>query len=793
MKKLFVTLLSLLCVAACAFVFAACGGNPDGGLDDGNKPPHTITKVTVDKSTLAMEVDEMEVLAATILPQNATNKKIRWISSDELADTYVVAFDIIQVEGGYSDYDGNNFNENGDVIIGVVAVGAGNTKIAAVSEEIYDVGYISDGNGGFTLDQERLKKINMEVSAILNGEVIDEKINNEIRDRIACCEVTVTEESDKERNGIVYSPNDEHGYDKHYIVKSVDNTLDTPVVIQSEFNGKPVRAIKAEAFKDCSLIPSITIPDSVTRIEQDAFSGCAALTSITIPDSVTYIGEGALSGCTSLTSITMPYVSRLSNIFAENVPASLKTVVITSGYGGYAFKGCSGLTSITLPNGITQIGPQMFADCTSLAEINIPDSVTYIGEDAFSGCTSLASIKVGADNTEFVSQNGILYNKEKTRIILVPEGIAGAVSIANSVTEISGDYLFRNCGLITSIIIPASVAKIDNVFWWCSSLESITVSADNTVYASQDGILYNKEKTELILAPKAIKGAVVIPSGVTTISGYAFSGCSLLTSVTIPSSVETIKFGAFSGCDSLASMTLSLETEFIDSYNRVSNKFGCIFGGTGFGDWGENGAVPSSLKTIVISGGCNILDQMFYNCREITSVTISNSVTFIGYEAFSGCINLAEINGANNVATIMDGAFANTAFLNSMLNQSDDIVYWGTKLFMAKSDITECAIEDGTTSIMPHAFKGSSLTSITIPASVVSIGMSAFADCKDLQTITFEPDSQLETVGGYAFSGCSALRTVVIPEGVTVIWVGTIEGCTSLQTVGAPIDGITYI
>ncbi|EKT3964882.1 leucine-rich repeat domain-containing protein, partial [Flavobacterium psychrophilum] len=179
-----------------------------------------------------------------------------------------------------------------------------------------------------------------------------------------------------------------------------------------------VTYIKESAFRDCSDLTSVTIPNSVTDIGFGVFEKCTGLTSVTIPNSVTTIRDYTFSNCSRLTSVT--------------IPNSVTTI------GSAAFAACSGLTSVTIPNSVTTISRGAFAGCSGLTSVTIPNSVTTIDQTAFSNCSRLTS-----------------------------------VTIPNSVTTI-GNGAFHNCSRLTSVTIPNSVTTIGNgAFINCSGLTSV--------------------------------------------------------------------------------------------------------------------------------------------------------------------------------------------------------------------------------------------------------------------------------------------------------------------------------
>ena len=417
-----------------------------------------------------------------------------------------------------------------------------------------------------------------------------------------------------------------------------------------------VTSIGKFAFSYCSNLISITIPNSVTSIGSFAFCRCTSLTSITIPNSVTSIGNYAFEYCSNLTSINVDsnnekYMSDKGVLYTKDKKSliqypckkegteyiilqgvtsigkgafsnctSLTSITIpnsVTSIGGYAFEFCSSLTSITIPNSVTSIGDSAFKDCTSLTSITIPNSVTSIGNDVFNGCISLTSINVDSNNEKYMSDNGVLYTKDKKILIKYPgkkegteylilQGVESIedyafyrctsltnITIPNSVTSIGqevfsdcrrltnitipnsvtsiGSNAFGYCRSLTNIVIPSSVTSIgDHAFYDCESLTSINVDSNNEKYMSDNGVLYTKDKKTLIKYPSKKDGTkYIIMQGVASIGDNAFEFCSSLTSITIPDSVTSIGDDAFYKCDSLS--VLCKSNSYAEQYAKENN------------------------------------------------------------------------------------------------------------------------------------------------------------------------------------------------------------------------------
>ena len=306
------------------------------------------------------------------------------------------------------------------------------------------------------------------------------------------------------------------------------DTSVTNVVIPKQIQGVRVSSIGYDAFRGCTSLKSIDIPNSVTSIRRRAFFDCRSLNSINIPDSVTLIESGAFRFCRSLSSIN------LSN----------SVTVIRDETFWY----CTSLSSIDIPNSVTRIASQAFRDCTSLRTINIPNSVTSIGNYAFCGCTSLNSINIPNSVTsigDYVFDNCTSLN---------------SINIPNSVTSI-GDHAFANCTSLSSINIPDSVTSIAGAFYHCTSLSSINIP-NSVISIGRWAFGYCTSLS-----------SINIPDSVTSIESDAFSNCTSLNSINIPNSVTSIGQYAFYNCTSLTDVYYDgTETEWkkisIDEYGN---------------------------------------------------------------------------------------------------------------------------------------------------------------------------------------------------------------------------------
>ena len=377
---------------------------------------------------------------------------------------------------------------------------------------------------------------------------------------------------------------------------------------------------------------------------------------------------------------------------------------------------------------VTSIGGSAFEGCTSLTSISIPDGVTSIGDSAFVGCTSLTSI-----------------------------------SIPDGVTSI-GDFAFYGCSSLTNISIPVGVTSIGNwTFGSCTSLSSINIP-NSVTNIGRDAFYRCSSLT-----------SINIPDSVTSIGDSAFVGCTSLTSINIPNSVTSIGGGAFSGCSSLTSINIP-------------------DGVTSIGDFAFDGC--SSLTSINIPDGVTSIEEYaFYRCSSLTSINIPNSVTRIGESAFGRCSSLTSINIPDSVTSIGEYAFSGCSSLTKTNytgtidkwteidfgDESSNPTYYSRNLYINNQLVTKANLTTAT-KISNYAFTScESLTSITIPDGVTSIGGGAFRNCSSLTSINI-PDGETR-IGDWTFHGCSSLTSINIPNSVTSIGDDAFSDCSNLSDV----------
>ena len=299
--------------------------------------------------------------------------------------------------------------------------------------------------------------------------------------------------------------------------KEINGNIDIPDSITYKGYVYNVTSIASYAFRNCTKITSINIPDSLSSIGGKAFYGCTGLTSITIPIGVKGIGADAFSGCTNLTSIE---VAEDNPVFdsRENCNAIIQTASNTLIFG------CQ---NSTIPNSVTTIGNYAFGNCIGLTSITIPNSVISIDCAAFQGCSNLSSVIIG-EYVESIGKSAFEYCSSLTSVV-----------IPNNVKTM-GEYAFRECSSLSSVIIGDGVKNIERLtFLFCTNLSTVTIG--NSVESIKEGAFDHCSNLT----------SINIPNNVTTIGREVFQECSNLSSVVIGNSVTSIGEQAFRLCSKL--------------------------------------------------------------------------------------------------------------------------------------------------------------------------------------------------------------------------------------------------
>lgn len=346
----------------------------------------------------------------------------------------------------------------------------------------------------------------------------------------------------------------------------------------------------------------------------------------------------------------------------------------------------SGIVSdVDLADGITKIPYHAFYKCSQLTTIEIPATVAEMGKnDVFEGCSKLESITVANGNTSFTAEDGILYDTDKTAVLICPPGKSGDVTLPDTVIRIAGSA-FKGCAKLTSVTLHEGITRIENVVFEgcnclttltlpasltslgngaldnCAGLTSVTVADGNTEFSSENGVLYSKDKTELLLYPMAKPAEnFAIPDSVTYIDSYAFKGARYLKNVTA-GALTSIESSAFMNCEALTSFSAkSLDTvELQGFYECVNLETFTLTDEDSLKTIGNDAfSRCSSLTAAPIAGATSIGDRAFQSCTALTSLTFceTGSVT-IGTSAFSGCTGLTELTFPESVKSIGGSAF----------------------------------------------------------------------------------------------------------------------------------------
>ncbi len=392
---------------------------------------------------------------------------------------------------------------------------------------------------------------------------------------------------------------------------------------------------------------AFTVREGTELIAGGAFGRCKLITGLSLPEGLRYIGENAFSWNVLLEEVQIPSMEDWLAISFEDENANplgegrdiedLKLVV-----------GGEEVTDIVIPEGTTKIGKYSFC-YPAMTSATIPATVQEIGAGAFRGnhrfekvviedLMAWCSIAFEDETANPISGNGgeLYLGEEEITHLAIPQG-----------TTAIGAYAFYNYGYLNSVNIPESVTSIgEYAFTKCYSLDALVVDSENPAYASENNVLFNKEKTVLIQAGQEIDGVYEVPDTVITIEEYAFCNVNFLKSVTIPDSVKEIGNNAFDGCHSLKIISM----------------------GNGITTIGDNAFQHCEVKSIKIPDSTKIIgDGAFNGCDELESVTIGKGVERVGEDAFYRCRKVKRLKFYSGVTEIGDRAFSGCDALTCLI------------------------------------------------------------------------------------------------------------------------------
>lgn len=334
------------------------------------------------------------------------------------------------------------------------------------------------------------------------------------------------------------------------------------------------------------------------------------------------------------------------------------------------------------------IPEDMFYEIGTLKTVLLPKNITSIGYGAFCRCYNLSSISI-------------------------PEGVTNL-----------GENAFLGCGSLTTINIPSSITSYSANAFPETRISEFTISLNDTIHSTLEGVLFNKNKTKLLLYPYAKISEYSVPVSVNTIGNGAFARCRNLSKINFPNSIKAIEDYAFSNCTGLTSIS-----------------------------------IPSSVT--------EIRDNVFDGCTALSIVILPNTIKTIGKYSFANCNKIFPLIIPNNVKSIGEGAFSFCTRAIS-LNIPDSVNFIGDYAFGSCTSLTSVTLPENLNQLGKGAFSScTSLESIIIPDNIELIGENTFSSCLSLTTC--EVPKRLKSIGSGAFNSCSKLTSFNMPDSVTTI------------------------
>ena len=613
--------------------------------------------------------------------------------------------------------------------------------------------------------------------------------------------------------------------DTYAVAKGSDISRFTKITIPAKYNGKDVRVISANAFKSCSLLKEVNIPNTIEVIERTAFDSCTALEAYNVYDAgkvgARYSSDNGVLLATDVAgkeifkypvardgNYEIPYgIVRIpEKTFYNAIKLTHVAIPVTVSFiGQSAFYGCSALEAVSflesdggeIDAGEIAISKYAFQNCKKLTSINLPARLTQFASNIFSGCTALSDINIDKNCANYQSINGMVTSADGKTLLYCSPGKRGEVRIPNSIESIETEA-FKYCNYITKLSIAASVTSMGNrAFYGCSELA--TVHFEGAQDAQEAVVGYQAFERCYKLSSVLFDDDV----NITKLDKYAFEYCTALKSITLPASLVKIDNYALGYCSLLSEVKFAEGTVFVDvsvSAFEKSLKLTKIYIPSTMEDipTGAINACPSIEAIIIDDKNPNFLAEgaaiyskdktiiYFYSKTGALpggKLELPETVEVIKASVFDANLNVKTLVIGANVTVIEDSAFEDATNLESIeFKASEKQLMVGEKVFKGTKALTTVTVSSRIVEIGNSMFMNSGLTSVTFEAGLEKIGNSAFAGCVNLSELTFNGDTVIKEIGSSAFSN-SKLTTFAMPDTVALLGASAFSGATSLSTV----------
>ncbi len=535
-----------------------------------------------------------------------------------------------------------------------------------------------------------------------------------------------------------------------------------------------IKIISERAFAQNVAIDRIILPETLEEIHEEAFSDCVLLQKINLPEGLKYIGESAFESCVKLISVDLPQsvtsveksvFNRCKKLKEVNFGSNLQTI------GELAFYGCVSLEKVTLPNSLKVLGDMAFYKCGKLHEVILPKDIESIGNNAFT-LSGLRSVVLEGNISDWGSS--VFAQCKKLHTLTLIEGVSHI-----------GDKAFSNCPALINVNIPNSLKSLgENVFVNSGFGELIK---DNETLGS------------VFINGKHLSGQVIIPEGITAIAGGAFYGNEETTEVQLPKSLEYIGTRAFGGCTGIKEINLSEKIKTIEEATFVwCSGLQILNSTTELASIKTRAFYGCKSLSIVNLSASLIMEDAFAETKLLGDIQNNSSLVIIGNTVIDGKGSVGEVIIPEGITSISAYAFANNKSITSIVlpkslvmidsgafygcNQLTKIIGTCTIEKIGKQAFSKCVTLEQLTlkakQVDERAFAMcKALKLVDIPETMI-IGKEVFAGCESLVEVRWNPET---TIGNRAFLDCISLKTLVFNK--QIIKSHAFENCVNITEI----------